>query len=79
MRFAETYADKARELEQCLKAETSRPVRMWKLTEAASIPEGADVCLVQFSREDNYVEQEYRFVRVRRDIRGRFLKRMAEL
>ena len=51
----------------------------WEMTEIDQIPADTNVVLVEFSKEDDYTQYEYRFMRVQKRFLNRFKKNLKEL
>ena len=67
--------------EECRRACASSCIYIskgYKLTEIDKIPETANCVLVQFSKEEDYTEPDYRIMTVQKKYLKRFLKNLAE-
>ena len=67
--------------EECRQACASECIYIskgYKLSEISKIPETANCVLVQFSKETNYTEYEYKIMTVQKKYLRRFLKNLIE-
>lgn len=71
------------EVKQCLASEFIFVNKGFKLTEMQNmfgkVPDDTPCVIVQFSKEENYTEYEYRIMRIQKRYIKRFLKRMNEV
>jgi hypothetical protein len=75
------YQPEVSTCEECRRACASSSIYIskgYKLTEIDKIPETANCVLVQFSKEEDYTEPDYRIMTVQKKYLKRFLKNLAE-
>ena len=71
------HLDTFKEMKQALISERIFPSE-WSLVDTDKIPKDAYVVLVQFSKEKDYTEYEYRWMRVLKKDLKKFRERMEE-